>query len=318
MAVTFNHIQEALGRIKPYVIKTQVVSNAAINKIIEGELFFKCENLQKIGAFKARGAVNAVLQLSEAEKEKGVATHSSGNHAQALAYAAKTFGCKAYIVMPSTSSKVKIEGVKKLGAEIFFCEPTQHARETTLQQIVEKTGAYFIPPYNHKWIMAGQGTAALELLEEKNDIQNIIVPVGGGGFLSGTCIAAHGFNNEINVYAGEPALANDAFMAVQTGNVVANPNAAQTIADGLRTALGDLTYPVIQQHVKEIITVEENEIIAAMKLIWENLQMIIEPSSAVPVAAVLKRKELFRGKKTGLIFSGGNVDVTAFPFFPRH
>jgi threonine dehydratase len=306
-------IEAAHLRIKPFVHHTPVMASNSINEIIGAKLFLKCENFQKVGAFKYRGATNAVLMLTDAERRKGVATHSSGNHAQALALAARNNGLKAYIVMPENSSKVKMDAVKGYGAEVITCTPTQKAREETLAKVVERTGAIFIHPYNNFHIIAGQATAAKELIEEIPDLDIIMAPVGGGGLLSGTALATHYFSPDTKVIAGEPLNANDAWQAMQKGEVVeALP--PDTIADGLLTSLGDKTFAIIRKHVAEIITVSEPEIIAAMRLIWERMKIIIEPSSAVPVAAAIKDRERLRGKRIGIIISGGNVDLSKLPF----
>jgi threonine dehydratase len=306
-------IEAAHLRIKSFVHRTPVMTSQSINVIVGAKLFLKCENLQKVGAFKYRGATNAVLMLTDAERRNGVATHSSGNHAQALALAARNNGLKAYIVMPENSSRVKIDAVKGYGAEIITCIPTQKAREDTLAEVVKRTGATFIHPYNNFHIIAGQATAAKELIEEIPSLDIIMAPVGGGGLLSGTALATHYFSPNTRVIAGEPFNANDASLSMQQGEMVAAlpPN---TIADGLLTSLGDKTFAIIHKHVSEIITVTEAEIISAMRLVWERMKIIIEPSSAVPVAAVIRNLEQFSGKRIGIIISGGNVDLSKLPF----
>jgi threonine dehydratase len=270
-------------------------------------IFFKCENLQKIGAFKARGAMNAVLALSPEARAKGVATHSSGNHAQAIARSAKIMGIKSYIVMPRTAPEIKKQGVISFGGEIFECEPTLEARETTLQEVVTKTGASVIHPFNNYEVITGQATAAKEFFEDIPSLDVIIPPVGGGGLLSGTALSAKYFSPSTRVYAGEPEGADDAYRSLQTGTI--QPSQSNSIADGLLTALGDKTFPIVQEHVKEVITVSDQEITAAMRLLWDNLKVIVEPSGAVPFAAILKVKEKFSGKRVGIIISGGNVDL---------
>lgn len=310
---TKEDIQAAHERIKPFIHRTPVMSSKTINAMAGAELFLKCENLQKIGAFKYRGATNAVLSLTDDEKKNGVATHSSGNHAQALALAARNNGLKAYIVMPSTSSKVKLDAVRGYGAEVILCEPNQKSREETLADVIKRTGAILIHPYNNYHIMAGQATAAKELIEDVKDLDIIMAPVGGGGLLSGTALSTHYFLPGAKVIAGEPVNANDAWQSMQQGRIVeaAPPN---TIADGLLTSLGDKTFDVIRKHVSEIVTVTEEEIIAAMRLVWERMKIIIEPSSAVPVAAAFKNKQNTQGKRIGIIISGGNVDLSKLPF----
>ncbi len=298
----------AHNRIKPYIHRTPVLRSASIDEMAGCHLFFKCENFQKVGAFKARGAMNAALKLTPEQLAKGVATHSSGNHAQALARAAKILGIKSYIVMPRTAPEIKKRGVRGYGGEIFECEPTLAARESTLAEVIKKTGAVEIHPFNNYDVIEGQGTCAKELFEEVHDLDFIVVPVGGGGLLSGTALAANYFSPKTIVMAGEPELANDAYRSMQSGRIEpASPPIS--IADGLLTSLGDKTFPIIHKNVKEIITVTEDEIIAGMRLIWERLKIIIETSCAVPFAAVLKDKQKFANKKVGIIFTGGNVDL---------
>lgn len=313
--VNASAIQEAHKRIQAYIHRTPVLTNASLDKLSGARLFFKCENLQKVGAFKMRGATNAVFSLSEEERSKGVATHSSGNHAQALALAAKLAGTSAYIVMPENSPKVKVAAVKGYGAEVIFCKPTLQAREDTLEEVVERTGARFIHPYNNEAVIAGQATAALELFEqtEQPGLDVLIAPVGGGGLLSGSALAAHYFSPKTKVIAGEPAGANDAWQSLQEGRLIPQQN-PHTVADGLRTSLGDKTFAIIQEHVSEIICVKEAEIIAAMRLVWERMKIIIEPSAAVPLAAILQTKDRWQGKRIGLILTGGNVDLEQLPF----
>ena len=308
-------IREAHKRIQAYIHRTPVLTNASLDKLSGARLFFKCENLQKVGAFKMRGATNAVFSLPEEERRKGVATHSSGNHAQALALAARLAGISAYIVMPENSPKVKIAAVKGYGAEIIFCKPTLQAREDTLEEVVARTGASFIHPYNNHEVIAGQATAALELFEqtEQQELDVLIAPVGGGGLLSGTALATHYFSPNTQVIAGEPAGANDAWQSLQEGRLIPQQN-PQTVADGLRTSLGDKTFAIIREHIGEIICVKEEEIIAAMRLIWERMKIIIEPSAAVPLAAILQTKDRWQGKRIGLILTGGNVDLEQLPF----
>ncbi len=266
-----------------------------------------------MGAFKYRGATNAVLSLSGEEKENGVATHSSGNHAQALALAAKMNGLKAYIVMPSNASAIKKEAVLGYGAEVIECEPTLQGREEGLKKVVEETGAAFIHPFNDWNIIAGQATAAKELLEDVENLDLLLCPVGGGGLLSGTALAAHYWAPDTQVIAGEPEGADDAFHSLDQGEIVPSIM-PDTICDGLLTSLGEKTFSVIKEHVKEIITVSDEETIAAMRLVWERMKIIIEPSSAVPLAAVLKKKDQFSSKQVGIILTGGNVDIKKLPF----
>ncbi|MBL0741592.1 pyridoxal-phosphate dependent enzyme [Chryseolinea lacunae] len=300
-------IEAAHERIKPYIHHTPVMTSAGVDEAAGCHIFFKCENFQKIGAFKARGAMNAVLSLSDAERAKGVGTHSSGNHAQALARAAKIMGTKSYIVMPRTAPEVKKRGVRGFDGEIFECEPTLAARESTLAEVVKKTGAAEIHPFNNYEVIAGQATAAKELFEEVNDIDVIIAPVGGGGLLSGTALATKYFSPKTTVIAAEPEGADDAFRSMQSGKI--EPSQSNSIADGLLTSLGDKTFPIIRENVKEVITVSDAEIVSAMRLVWERMKIVVEPSCVVPLAAVLKSKAKFAGKRVGIILSGGNVDL---------
>ncbi len=312
MSISKDAIIAAHKRIESYIIRTPVKQDRYFNSTLNAEVFFKCENRQKIGAFKARGALNAVLRLPEHEKIKGVATHSSGNHAQALALAAKTFGIKAWIVMPTNTPAIKLEGVKKLGAEIILCEPTLEARESNVERVVNETGAIFIPPYNHLHIIEGQATAAKELIEEVKGLDIILVPVGGGGLLSGTSLSAHYFASSCSVYGCEPENLDDAYRSFHSGKIEALEPGKSTVADGLRTTLGEITFAIIKKYVKGILTVPEEDILPAMKLFREKTKELIEPSSAVAVAALLKNKRLVAGKKVGVILSGGNVEAKEF------
>lgn len=300
-------IEDAHKRIKPFIHRTPVLTSASIDEIAGCSVYFKCENFQKVGAFKARGAMNAALSLGPDRVIKGLATHSSGNHAQAIARAGKILGVKSYIVMPRTAPEIKKKGVKGYGGEIFECEPTLAARETTLAEVIKKTGATEIHPFNNYEVMAGQATAAKELFEEAPKLDYLLAPVGGGGLLSGTALAAKYFSPSTKVIAGEPAGSDDAYRSMKSGKI--EQAQSQTIADGLLTTLGDKTFPIIKELVSEVITVTDDEIIGAMRLIWERLKIIVEPSCAVPFAAVLKDKEKFAGKNVGVILSGGNVDL---------
>lgn len=307
MMITKESIEQAHERIKPYIHKTPVYTNQAINDMAGCNLFFKCENLQKVGAFKARGAMNAILSLSKQELSKGVATHSSGNHAQALARAAKVLGVPSYIVMPRTAPAIKKAGVEGYGGEISECEPTLAAREETLAKVVERTGAAEIHPFDNYKVIEGQATASKELYEEINNLDFIIAPVGGGGLLSGTALSTKFFSPNTTVLAAEPEGADDAARSMHSGKI--EPSQANTVADGLLTNLCNKTFTIIRENVKEVLTVSDEEIIAAMRLIWERMKLIVEPSGAVPLAAILKHKEKFKGKRIGVIFSGGNVDL---------
>ena len=307
-----NSISTAAQRIAPYIHHTPVITSQQLNEITGADLYFKCENFQKAGAFKGRGAHNAVFSLSETEARKGVITHSSGNHAGALSLAAKNRGIPAFVVMPSTAPKVKVAAVKAYGGQITFCKPTLKAREKTLEKIQSQKKATEIHPYNNENIIAGQATAAKEIFEELSpDI--VIAPVGGGGLLSGTALSAHFFMPGAKVIAAEPKGADDAWQSFHAGEIIPSVN-PQTIADGLLTSLGSLTYPIIRDYVEDIITVEEASIIKAMRLVWERMKIIIEPSSAVPLAAVIENKDRFRGMKIAIIISGGNVDLNKLPW----
>lgn len=305
--ITKETIQKAHERIKPYIHGTPVLTSESLNEIAGCSLFFKCENFQKVGAFKARGAMNAALCLTETQLKKGLATHSSGNHAQALARAAKILGVKSYIVMPRTAPEIKKRGVRGYGGEIFECEPNLPSRESTLAEVILKTGATEIHPFNNYDVIAGQATAAKELVEEIGLLDFVLAPVGGGGLLSGTALAVKYYSPNTMVIAGEPAGSDDAYRSLQSGKI--EEAQSNSIADGLLTKLGDKTFPIIQENVKEIITVTDEEIIVAMRLIWERLKIIIETSCAVPFAAVLKDKVKFKGKRVGIILTGGNVDL---------
>ncbi len=304
--ITKQDIELAHERIRPYVHRTPVLTSESINAIAGCSIFFKCENLQKVGAFKARGAMNAALQIPE-QRSKGIATHSSGNHAQAIARAGKILNIPAYIVMPNNAPHIKKEGVKGYGGQIFECEPNLKSRETTLADVISKTGATEIHPFNNYHVMTGQATAAKELFEEVNDLDYLLAPVGGGGLLSGTLMAAKYFSPKTKVIAGEPEGADDAYRSMQTGKI--EPSQSNTIADGLLTTLGDKTFPIIKDNVERVITVSDAEIVSAMRLVWERMKLIIEPSAAVTFAAVLKDKTSFKGKRVGIILSGGNVDL---------
>lgn len=310
---SFTDIEEAYQRIKKYIHRTPVLTSSAINNITGTSCFFKCENFQKVGAFKFRGATNAVLALNEDSARKGVATHSSGNHAAALSLAAKTRGIPAYIVMPDNSTEIKKKAVAGYGGIITYCEPTLRARESALEHVVEKTGATFIHPYNNFFIIAGQGTAALELLTEIQDLDYLVVPVGGGGLLGGSAVSAKKLKPSIHVFAAEPKGADDAWQSFHKGKIIPSVN-PKTIADGLLTSLGERNFEIIRQQVDGILTVEDESIVAAMRLIWERMKIIVEPSAAVALASIMKNKTLFLNKKTGVILSGGNVDLNRLPF----
>ncbi len=309
-------ISAAADRIRPHIIKTPVMTSENIDRMTGAEIFFKCENFQKAGAFKSRGACNAVFSLTESQMEKGVCTHSSGNHAQALSRAAALLATPAYIVMPETSPRVKIAGVESYGGRITFCKPTLQAREETILKIIEATGALEIHPYNDYRIIAGQATAALELIEETGPPDIIMAPVGGGGLLSGTALATKALSPHTMVVAAEPMMADDAFRSFHEGRLIPSVD-PKTIADGLLTSLGSLTYPIITKYVDDIVTVSEEGIVRAMRLVWERMKIVIEPSSAVPLGAILENKLDVKGKKIGIILSGGNVDLEKLPWNRR-
>lgn len=310
---TLADIRVAAERIRPYAHRTPVMTCASLDQKLGTQLFLKCENLQKVGAFKFRGACNAVFSLSEAEAARGVATHSSGNHAQALALSAQLRGIPAYIVMPSNAPAVKKAAVAGYGGQITYCEPTLAAREATVAQLVATTGATVIHPYNNLAVITGQGTATLELVEEVPELDVILAPVGGGGLLSGTAIAATELSSRIRVIAVEPAGADDAFRSLAAGKILPSEK-PQTIADGLLTSLGTLTFPIIQQRVEQIVTVSETAIIEVMKFVWERAKLIVEPSAVVPLAALWERKIDLSGQRVGVILSGGNVDLDRLPW----
>lgn len=313
MTVTLSDIHEAAKRIKPYVHRTPVMTSESLNQKAGARVFMKCENLQKVGAFKFRGASNAVWSLTDEEAARGVVTHSSGNHAQALALAAKMRGIPAFIVMPDNAPLVKKNAVAGYGGRITFCKPTLEARESTMERIRLDTGASAVHPYDNERVIAGQGTAALELLEDVSDLDVVIAPVGGGGLLSGTSIAAAETRKGIRVIAAEPEMADDAFRSMREGRIIPSEN-PRTVADGLLTSLGTLTFPIIQERVEQIVTVSEAGIVDAMKFIWERAKIVIEPSAATVIAALWEKKIDLGGLKVGVILSGGNVDLEKLPW----
>lgn len=316
MKITKEAVELAAKTIEPYIHRTPVLTSKSINELTGIDFYFKCENFQKIGAFKIRGGMNATLSLSPAQLKNGIATHSSGNHAQALAYAAKTLGIKAYIVMPKSSPQVKVDAVRGYGATVIICEPNQAAREAALDKVVSETGAEFIHPYDDYRVITGQATCVKELIEEVPTLDVVITPVGGGGLLSGTCLGAQFFKPGLKVYGGEPEGAADAVLSIQSGKVEKAPF-INTIADGLLTTLSEQTLAIIKEHVTDILLVSEEEIIAALRLICERMKIIVEPSCVVPFAAAMRNAHLFKGKKVGIILTGGNVDLTKFgTWFP--
>lgn len=312
---TFADVRDAARRIAPWAHRTPVLTCTALDERAGRKLFFKCEHLQKVGAFKFRGACNAVMKLPEDVARRGVVTHSSGNHAQALALAAKLRGIAATIVMPSNAAAVKRRAVEEYGARVVECEPTLPARESTAARVLEETGATLIPPYDHPDIIAGQGTATMELLAQVPDLDAVIAPVGGGGLVSGACLAAQGSRLAVRVFGAEPKGADDAARSKAAGKLLPQTD-PRTIADGLRTSLGELTWPFVRDHVEAVVTVEEEEIAAAMRLAWERAKLLIEPTSAVPIAALLRDdfRRLDGLERVGVILSGGNVDLDALPW----
>lgn len=315
--MTKDNLLNCHKRIQPFIHNTAVLTSRLIDREVNANLFFKCENFQRAGAYKMRGATNAILQLSEKQKKNGVVTHSSGNFAQALSLAAQSVGITAHIVMPNTAPEVKKVGVKEYGGNIYLCEPTVPARQALADEIAIKTGATFIHPSNDANVILGQGTAALELLKEHPDLNYIFCPVGGGGLIAGSALAAKYFGNNCKVYGAEPFEADDAYRSLISGKIEGNET-VNTIADGLKTTLGDINFPIIKELVSGIIRVHEDEIIAAMKLVWERMKIIIEPSSAVTLAAVIRQSkenpEALKNRKVGIIISGGNVDLSNLPF----
>ncbi len=310
---SFADVVAAAERIRPHIHRTPVVTSASLDRMAGARLFFKCENLQKVGAFKARGAANAVLALAEELSRRGVATHSSGNHAAALARAAGLRGVPAHIVMPSSASTVKRRAVEGYGGLVTTCAPTLAAREEALSRVVAATGATFVHPYNNPLVIAGQGTATVELLEDLPDLDVLLVPVGGGGLASGSALAAAGLAPRCRVVGAEPAVADDARRSLEADCIVPAGDPV-TVADGLRTSLGELTFAVLRRHLEAILTAGEEEIVAAMRQLWERTKLLVEPSSAVPLAALLAAPTRFSNQKVGIILSGGNVDLDNLPW----
>ncbi len=306
----YDDLVQCHSRISPFIHRTPVMTSTLLNEIAGCEMFFKCENFQKGGAYKMRGALNAILQLSDEQKEKGVTTHSSGNFAQAVTLAAKSLHIPAYIVMPSSAPAVKVAAVKGYGGNVIMCGPSLKDRESMSAKIIDETGATFLHPSNNLDVIIGQGTAAYELLQDVPDLRVVMTPVGGGGLIAGSCIAAY---DKVDVYGGEPYEVDDAYRSLISGKIETNET-TNTIADGLKTQLGDINFPIIKECVKGIIRVTEEEIVDAMKLVWERMKIIIEPSSAVTFGACLSAKEKFQDKKVGIIISGGNVDLSNLPF----
>src|SRR5215472_16198479 len=312
-SLNLDTIRAARERIRTYIHRTRVLTNSWLNDACRATLFFKCENFQKVGAFKARGATNAVFALDDETARYGVATHSSGNHGAAVARAAKLRGVAAHIVMPSNSAKVKIRAVESYGAQVVFCEPTEQSREIKCAEVIDRTGATLIHSFENEHVIAGQGTAAMELLEDIADLDVIMCPVGGGGLLSGTAIAAKSMRPQIKVIGVEPENADDAAQSFRAGRRIVTEKKF-TIADGLRTNIGEPNFAIIQRHVDDIVTVSENAIVSAMRAIWETMKIVVEPSAAVPYAAIIENKIAVSGKRAGIILTGGNVDLDALPW----
>ena len=311
--VSLKDIESAHERIRPFVHRTPVLTNASLNKETAANLYFKCENFQKAGSFKIRGATNAVEMLSDKDFNKGVATTSSGNHGAALSMAVSRRGGSTKVVMPHNTPKIKVNNVLRNGGEVVWCDPDQKYRESVLKDVVKENGSTVVHPYNDERIMAGQGTCVKELLEDVPNIDVIVSPVSGGGLLSGSLIAAKAMNSHIKVFGAEPKEADDAYRSLKKGTIVSNKT-IDTICDGLCAQIGTKTFPVIQDLVDEIITIEENEVIDSLRMIWERLKIIVEPSCSIALALVLKKKHLFKGQNVGLIMSGGNVDLNKLPW----
>lgn len=310
---TYNDVLAARDRITAHVHRTPVLTSRMLDELSGAQLFFKCENLQKAGAFKARGASNAVFGLTDEQAARGVATHSSGNHGTCLSYAASRRGIPCTVVMPRTAPQAKKDAVRGYGARVVECEPSTSSREAVFAEVVAETGAEFVHPYNDPRVIAGQGTCALELVDQVAELDAVIAPIGGGGMVSGTCLTLSNIAPGIRIYAAEPEQADDAYRSFKAGHIIAD-DAPETIADGLKVPLKDLTWHFVRNHVTDILTVSETEIVAAMELIWKRLKIVMEPSSAVPLAAVLKNAELFAGQRIGIIITGGNVDLKKLPW----
>ena len=311
--IELSEIRKARSRIKPFIHRTPVLTCLSLNKMIESELYFKCENFQKSGSFKIRGAANTVLQLNSQELEKGVVTASSGNHGAALSMVVSRLGITPIVVMPNNTPKVKVDNVKRNGGKVVWCEPNQVSREKILDDIIKQTNSILVHPFNDKRIIAGQGTVTLEFLEQCPNLETIISPVSGGGLLSGTICSVKNLNKTIKIYGAEPKEADDTFRSIKSGTIQVNQS-TNTICDGLRAQIGTITFPIIKDNVEGILTIEEQDIIDSMKLIWETMKIIVEPSCAITLAAILKNKKIFQGKKVGLIISGGNVDLKNLPW----
>lgn len=310
---TISDVVEAHQRIKPHIHRTPVLTSGYIDTLVGGRLFFKCESLQKAGAFKARGASNAVFGLSSDEAARGVATHSSGNHGTCLSYAAGRRGIPCTVVMPRTAPQAKKDAVRGYGGVVVECEPSTSSREAVFNEVVAKSGAEFVHPYNDPRVIAGQATCSKELIEQVDGLDAVIAPIGGGGMVSGTCLTLSSLAPKMEIYAAEPEQADDAYRSFKTGRIIAD-DAPNTVADGLKVPLKELTWHFVRNNVTDILTASEAEIIDAMKLIWKRMKIVVEPSSAVPLATILKNKSLFAGKRVGIIVTGGNVDLETLPW----
>lgn len=310
---TLDDMLAARERIAPYIHRTPILTSRILNELSGAELFFKCENLQKAGAFKARGASNAVFGLSDEQARKGVATHSSGNHGTCLSYASGRRGIPCTVVMPRTAPQAKKDAVRGYGARVVECEPSTTSREAVFAEVVAETGAEFVHPYNDPRVIAGQATCSAEMIEQVEDLSAIVAPIGGGGMISGTCLTLSNLAPGIEIFAAEPEQADDAFRSFKSGRIIAD-DAPNTVADGLKVPLKDLTWHFVRNHVSDIQTASETEIVSSMRLIWKNLKIVMEPSSAVTLATILKNPEVFAGRRVGLIITGGNVDLDKLPW----
>ena len=310
---TLEDMRTVRARIIPHIHVTPVLTSRMLDEVSGAELFFKCENFQKAGAFKARGASNAVFSLSDEQAARGVATHSSGNHGTCLSYAAKQRGIPCTVVMPHTAPQAKKDAVMGYGGRVVECEPSTSSREAVFAEVVAETGAEFVHPYNDHRVIAGQATCSAELIEQVDGLDAVVAPIGGGGMVSGTCLTLSGLAPQIKIYAAEPEQADDAYRSFKAGHIIAD-DAPNTVADGLKVPLKELTWHFVQKHVTDILTVSEEEIVEAMKLIWKRLKIVMEPSSAVPLATILKNPKIFAGKRVGVIVTGGNVDLDKLPW----
>lgn len=310
---TYDDVIAAHERIAPHIHRTPVLTSSYINSLVGAELFFKCENFQKAGAFKARGASNAVFGLTDEQAAKGVATHSSGNHGTCLSYAAGRRGIPCTVVMPRTAPQAKKDAVRGYGGRVVECEPSTSSREAVFAEVVAETGAEFVHPYNDLRVITGQATCSRELMEQVEGLTSVVAPIGGGGMVSGTCLTLSTIAPQVKIYAAEPEQADDAYRSFKAGYIIAD-DAPETVADGLKVPLKENTWHYVQNHVTDILTASEEEIVEAMKLIWKRMKIVMEPSSAVPLATILKNKELFAGQRIGVIITGGNVDLDKLPW----